>query len=121
MDEAVTGPLMGAYSPAVAKWDEAQTLQRYGAIMSVARALPLQMASLMPFVSRAQAKDDLLALHRTAGFLVFTRDSGEGGRVTLGPEVRAYCTTSCTVQLLLTCMRYERPTWQPARAPYCCP
>ena len=77
---------MGAYSPVCSHWQDDSTLKRYGAIASISHTLPLGVAAMLPFVSRAQLQQDMASLSRTVGFVVFSRDSGSG-TVTLGPQV----------------------------------
>ena len=79
---------MAMYSSTFTRWNATTAAGRYGAMLSTARALPLIIAALLPFDSGAQLRRDVCGMRQMAGFLVFCRDSGPGGRVTLGAEVR---------------------------------
>jgi hypothetical protein len=83
------GPQMAMYSPACTNWDAPVAADRYGAMLSTASGLPVTSAAIIPFVSGAQMQRDVLSLRHMSGWIAFCRDGGAGGRVTLGPAVRA--------------------------------
>lgn len=80
--------MMAVYNRGHAKWDALQPQQRYGPFLSVIGAVPAVCAAQLPFESGAQYENDLLGIGRMRGWVVYCRDDGRGGRVTLGSEVR---------------------------------
>ena len=87
-DATLDGPMMSVYNRGLAKWDAPKPEHKYGPFLSVVGAVPAVCAAQLPFKSGVQYENDLLGIGRMRGWVVYSRDDGRGGRVTLGPKVR---------------------------------
>jgi hypothetical protein len=89
LDSSLDGPMMSVYSRAAAAWEHPS--HRHGGLLSTIGALPPTVAAQLPFCSGAQLQADVLSMRHLCGWLAFIRDDGDGGRVTLGPQVQPCC------------------------------
>ena len=92
------GPMFTAYSRQNAHWDD--PAKPYGSLLSVSALLPPQLAANIPFQSGEQFQKDVLSLGRGAAFVLYNRDGGEGGCVTLGPDVCPFTFFAASVTVI---------------------
>jgi hypothetical protein len=81
---------MPMYSKSVAHWEEPLLADKYGPLLSTAGHLPAIVLGLLPFHDTEQFRRDALNLRRSSFALVYSRDDGPGGRVTLNRQVRVH-------------------------------